>query len=453
MSLLSPTLFVAVVFSISAVPVYSQGIPYKLVSPWKIEIGPGKTLVGTEEIHLKDPITLKLSPPITTSIENEKHESVPLFRPQAGGWMKGFQLQRLVTVECTATGLLHPESLRVKSGSNEAEILFERGKDYEVDDFWGTVGRLEGGKIGAGTTVTVDYQFTPCRLDTVVVTPKGEARYLPGEPGIGIVLPREETPGEVPILRIWFEGKMSGLSEDSIYPITLTMEQAIDHLKQMSKGQAETYLPKTLSKLQKGEPVRVVAWGDSVTAGGGVEGSPAQQYQEVFTAGLRARYPKSEITLLTAAWGGRGSRDYLEAPSGGEKDFVRDVLAPKPDLVVVEFVNDAYLDEERTQAHYGKILSIFREHGIEVILLTPHLVRPDWMDVKGMKFDEDPRGFVKGLRRFARENGVALADASSVWCQLWRMGIPYITLETNSINHPDQRGHRIFGDALMALFP
>jgi hypothetical protein len=60
---------------------------------------------------------------------------------------------------------------------------------------------------------------------------------------------------------------------------------------------------------------------------------------------------------------------------------------------------------------------------------------------------------VKGLRRFAAENHLALADASAEWCRLWRQGIPYITLEANSINHPDARGHKIFADVLINLFP
>ena len=208
---------------------------------------------------------------------------------------------------------------------------------------------------------------------------------------------------------------------------------------------AERLLPNTLRKLRSGERLTLVAWGDSVTNMG--------IWQVQFVKRLKERFPKADINLLTAAWGGRGSRNYLEAPAGGEKDFVRDVLAPKPDLVVMEWVNDAYLDEAGVQSHYGGFLPRLRGAGAEVVILTPHLVRPDWMDMKTMKFDEDPRPYVRGLRRFAAENGVALADASRLWCQLWRRGLPYLSLLENSINHPDERGHALFADALMGLFP
>jgi hypothetical protein len=75
------------------------------------------------------------------------------------------------------------------------------------------------------------------------------------------------------------------------------------------------------------------------------------------------------------------------------------------------------------------------------------------MGVTTLKFDQDPRPYVKYLRNFAEHNHIAVADASRSWVKLWRQGIPYITLLMNSINHPDERGHQIFAEALINLFP
>jgi len=66
---------------------------------------------------------------------------------------------------------------------------------------------------------------------------------------------------------------------------------------------------------------------------------------------------------------------------------------------------------------------------------------------------DDPRPYVQMLRRFAREQEVALADAAARYGRLWRQGIPYSTLMVNACNHPDARGMAIFVDSLMALFP
>ena len=77
----------------------------------------------------------------------------------------------------------------------------------------------------------------------------------------------------------------------------------------------------------------------------------------------------------------------------------------------------------------------------------------DWLALdRERDVDEDPRPYVTGLRQFAARHSVALADASRRYGRLWRQGVPYSTLMLNSINHPDERGMRIFADALMELF-
>jgi lysophospholipase L1-like esterase len=260
------------------------------------------------------------------------------------------------------------------------------------------------------------------------------------------MLPPTPGEGETAVANVWVPGRTEQLTEEDLFPIEALPPLSV-------QPTAEQLLPKTLAKLRAGQDVTIVAWGDSVTHGGGVGGQKELWYQYRFEALLKARFPKANIKVLTAAWPGGNSRGYMSAPAGGTYDFKRDVLDPKPDLVTIEFVNDAYLNEEQTQTHYTEIMGYLNGVGAEVILITPHLVRPDWLGVKSLKFDEDPRPYVKGLRRFAAENHVALANASAVWCRLWRQGIPYVTLEANSINHPDARGHDIFAEALMGVFP
>ena len=129
------------------------------------------------------------------------------------------------------------------------------------------------------------------------------------------------------------------------------------------------------------------------------------------------------------------------------------MLDKKPDLVTIEFVNDAYLEGDALKEHYGKIRDALRAIPAEIILITPHYVRQDWMGVSTVKVDEDPRPYVRGLRVFAADNGIAVADAAKLWGELWRKGIPYPVILANAINHPDERGHEMFADALMAVFP
>ena len=99
----------------------------------------------------------------------------------------------------------------------------------------------------------------------------------------------------------------------------------------------------------------------------------------------------------------------MSAPAGGQYDFKRDVLDRKPDLVTIEFVNDAYLQGDALNEQYAKIRDALRAIPAEIILITPHYVRQDWMNVSTVKVDEDPRPYVRGLREFAEANGIAVA--------------------------------------------
>ena len=296
--------------------------------------------------------------------------------------------------------------------------------------------------------VNIDYSYGPARLDSIFINGAGQVRLALGNPGLGVDFPPEGNADEYRIGTVWNPGNLEVLIEENLFPIEIGTSPEAD-----SSDMAERLLPKTLAKLRNGEAVTIVAWGDSVSNGGGVGGNTDAWYQNVFHKRLQARFPKADITLHTAAWPGRGSRNYLESPAGSQYDFERDVIERKPDLVTLEWVNDAYLKDDVLMAHYTMILERLQGGGAEALLLTPHLVRPDWMGVSTLKFDEDPRPYVQGLYRFSKEKNVALADGAQRWCNLWRQGIPYTSLLANAINHPDARGHALLADALLAVFP
>ena len=430
-------------------PALENAIPIHVTGSWSIEIGPGAVIVDGVEHRIAAPVALEITPPEVIHVRDECHPALPVFNKDAGGWMRGAKLEHLRAEECNSTGLLFPETVRLKPAPGEA-TPFTPGKDYILDGFWANFGRTPESSIGARQTTFVDYDYSPCRLDSVLINSAGEVRLAKGVPHVALPLPPAPDAGEVAIANIWLPGRTGKLTDENLYPIEFGKKAPEP---QSGPTQAERSLPKTLAKLRAGEQVTIVAFGDSVTDGGGVTNQPGMWYQNQFAALLRARFPKASIRVLTAGWGGANSKMYLEAPPGGTYDFVRDVLDPKPDLVTIEFVNDAYLDEAGTAAHYAGILEKIRGVDAEVVLITPHLVRPDWLTSDTLKVDQDPRAYVRGLREFAAKNNVALADASKEWCRLWRQGLPYITLLANNINHPDERGHAIFARKLIELFP
>ncbi len=425
-----------------------NAMPARLLDSWTVEVGPGTVHTPSGNVTLAEPVRIEVPRPDKVEVRDERYDALPVFNDKAGGWVKGAQLKALVAEECTASGALYPESVRVKPVT-AGEADYAAGADYAIDTFWGTFGRIEGGRIGEATPVLVDYDYEYPRLDSVVAHGEGRVELVRGTPAPALALPPALPEGAVAVVNVWLPGRTEALTEENLYSISF---DALDGATKI-ESTAERLLPKTLAKLRNGDPVTIVAWGDSVTNGGGVGNRTAEWYQNQFVERLRQRFPKSEITLHTAAWPGGNSTGYMTAAAGGTYDYHRDVLDRKPDLVTIEFVNDAYFDVAGVAEHYGRILTDLRGIGAEAILITPHFVRPDWMKVETLKLDEDPRPYVKGLYAFAKANEVAVADASAKWCRLWRQGLPYITLEANAINHPDVRGHKMFADALMEVFP
>jgi hypothetical protein len=410
------------------------------------------TLTGDWQVKVeKDGLASEVTVegPQRCEVAAEMIAKLPLYNPKAAPYAtRGYKLAAVRAQECSVRFALDPDSLIVKGGDGRT---FARGKDYETEPTWGCVGRLEGGAIGETTPVVARYTYGTMRLDSVVLTADGKIALRKGVPHLSLPVPPTLVSGETRLANVWVTPRLAKLDDAHLFPI---LETAYPELSKTSPTPAEKFIPKTLAKLNEGGKVRILAWGDSVTVGTFVPDPAVNRWQEQFVRRLRARYPKAEITLTTEAWGGRSSGSYLGEPPGSVHNFKEKVLDLKPDLIVSEFVNDAGLNEAGVNQRYGRIRDEFKLIGAEWIILTPHYVRPDWMELAAEKnIDSDPRPYVQALRKFAAENNLALAEGSLRFGRLWRQGIPYTTLLMNNINHPNAFGMSQFADALMALFP
>lgn len=385
------------------------------------------------------------------TVTAQKYASLPVYKTTGGGWARGVQLTPLKAQETTTPFLLVTNSFILRAGPEPGAPAFIRGKDYEIDLTWGTMGRLANSAIKEGQPVFASYQHCLLRLDTVVLTANGRFEYRKGQPLAAAPLPPALKEGEARVANIWLPGQIARLSQDHLFPI---LEETYPESPKPSPSMAEKLVPKALKKLRSGEPIRILAWGDSVTVGTYVPDYEKNRWQNQFVTRLQERFPKARIELVTEAWGGRNTGTYLAEPPGSEHNYQEKVLAVKPDLIVSEFVNDAGLKPDQVEQRYSKFLADFQQIGAEWIILTPHYTRPDWMGLtRERDIDQDPRPYVKGLREFTARHNVALAEASLRYGRLWRQGIPHSTIMLNSINHPDARGMKLFADALMELFP
>jgi lysophospholipase L1-like esterase len=413
----------------------------------------GLKLTGDWEVQVSGPAnaTIKVASTPLLTVKAEKYASLPVFKPTGGGWSKGTQLTPLKAQETTTPYLLVTNSFVLRAGPEDSAETFVRGKDYDIDLSWGTIGRLANGAIKEGQPVYASYQHSLLRLDAIVLASGKKVEYRPGTPQAAAPLPPALKAGETRLANIWLPGHLNQLTTNNLFPV---LEATYPEPAKTSPTPVEKFAPKSLKKLQSGEPIRILAWGDSVTVGTYVPDYQKNRWQNQFVTRLQERFPKAKIELITEAWGGRNTSSYLNEPPGSEHNYKEKVLATKPDLIVSEFVNDAGLTPAQVEERYSRLLADFQAMGSEWIILTPHYTRPDWMGLNRERdIDNDPRPYVKGLREFTAKHNIALADASLRYGRLWRQGIPHSTIMLNSINHPDARGMKLFADALMELFP
>lgn len=434
--------FFAAVLSLSTANAATpEAAKISLLDDWKIEV----SYKGIVE-------KLEVAPAEVEQVTAEKHEKLPIYDPHRSWNAECVPMNTRGPEWTPITNALDCDSVEIRAGNGSDSQLYEKNVDFQIMPLWGSIGRLPGGKIKENQPVWISYRYGKMRLDSVVLTASGKMEVRRGVPHIANPEPPKIQNKETRLGNIWVQARITKLEPKLIFPV---LEHAYPQQAKAAPGEsvAEKRLPKTMEKLKSGQKLRVLAWGDSVTDAGYLK-DRSQRWQERFQKQLQARFPEAEVELITEAWGGRTTTAYLAEPPGSEKNYQEKVLESKPDLVVMEFVNDAGLPTAVLEEVYPRLLEDFRKNGIEWVILTPHYVRPDWMGLdREREIDEDPRPYVAFLRNFGEKNDIAIADAAARYGRLWRQGIPYSTLMTNAINHPNAHAMQIFTDALMEIFP
>jgi len=343
-------------------------------------------------------------------------------------WMGGTRLPALVIPPNNAivAGAVRPGSVVVRPGPEGAPYV--AGRDYQVDDKWAGLWRLPEGHVPAGANCFVDYDFYLSRMDTVQIGPSGRPTLRRGKPAVVCPHPAGPAAGAKALANIWVRWGATTITAEDIYPIGRP-----DPLPAADPA----LVPKTRALLAAGKPVKIVFLGDSVTCGGDAS-RPEYAFPALFVTRLSERFPQAQVTGVNAGIGGTNS-------DLGLQRLDKDVIAHHPDLVVIEFINDFGFPREKILENYRQLVTRLRAGGAEVVILTPHFIWPEWMG--------GYQAALAALLEAAAANKVAVAHGSARWAALKAQGIPYQTMLVNCINHPDDRGHALFVDALMELFP
>ena len=366
-----------------------------------------------------------------------KGERLKLSPEPPNAWMAGTGLRQICTLgPGRGTGALNaidPQSLVLR----HKYTVLELGRDYLLDKVWGCVGMGPNSRVTPKDNITADYSYSLLRVDSLVRNANDTEAIIKGQSHLTVPLPPELTSGQKRLANIFVDYHSDGRDLE-VLPV---LEDSSQAKTQTTPGR----IPKSMAKIKSGQPIKIVCWGDSVTCGGDAS-SPEHNYTAVFERKLKQKFTNANITVEVIAVGGSNSRQWLYPEQGDTDRNWQRIIDAKPDLVTIEFVNDAYINQKGIfNEMYQDILIRLKALKSEVIFITPHFTR-------GMPSDKDNREYVSLLKTFAHKHNIALADASARWEHLYKEGLPYITLLRNAFNHPDDRGHMIFAEELIKCF-
>lgn len=203
-------------------------------------------------------------------------------------------------------------------------------------------------------------------------------------------------------------------------------------------------LPGTMARLDAGAPLTLAITGDSISEGYNASafvGVPPWQppYPALVASALQQRYG-SAITLRNLAVAGTTSSDGWGVAA--------DVASTAPHLVIVAFgMNDAgYMDPSEYLTNIRHIVETIRGRvpAAEFVLVSPMLPHPDWHYPVLERFTayRDALASVCGP-------GIVLADVTNLWRHVLTRK-RYHDLTGNGINHPNDFGHRLYAQAVLA---
>ncbi len=201
-------------------------------------------------------------------------------------------------------------------------------------------------------------------------------------------------------------------------------------------------LKSTQAKLAAGGPVKIVAFGDSITAGGDAS-KPELIFWQRWTDELQRKYPKASISAVNGATGGDTTVQGIARLQGK-------VLDEKPDLVLIAFgMNDHNVGSvplAQFELNLKQIITRIRDQtAAEVVLLSAFPPNPKWKFGSHRMAD-----YAAATERTAREMNCAFANVFNNWQTIAARKKPEDLLG-NNINHPNDFGHWIYFRVLEEL--
>jgi lysophospholipase L1-like esterase len=196
-------------------------------------------------------------------------------------------------------------------------------------------------------------------------------------------------------------------------------------------------LKNSIDKLEKGDDLKIVALGDSLTYGWMVE----KGYIDFLKEMLKVKYPKSIFKIINQGIPG----DTAESGLYRLKDHV---LNSDPDLVFIQFaLNDAFSGYSLEDFHHnilGIINGIRNNSSAEILLMTSVA-----LDKREKRIAER---YYDILKNIAKKEAIPIVLVHEYWEKRISEGIEFSTLVQQDCVHPTVKGYRLMAEAIVKVF-
>lgn len=344
-------------------------------------------------------------------------------------------------------GSFMPGSLTARDSTGR---LLKNGIDYIISSDFGMLGLPENSSLPLGSTIYVSYEYSLQRVDAIVKDALGHIRIIRGEASLRPPTFPVLGDGERLLAHIYLQYGCDELTADNLFPVIDADPKTL--------SQTNPALKRLLEKMARGEKVKIICWGDSVTVGADV--AKEESWYSRFCSMIRRFYPQAQIEILNYGIGSSSTNHWLKNDStfhylsnhfAYQKGVTYQMLLDeRPDIVISEFFNDHGLSAENLSKIYSKILNDFRSIGAQWVIMSPHEGLFKY-DIRKMK-QPDEGVLIPFLEKFIEQNELSYVDANTRWRNLYKQGIPSFALYNNGFNHPSALGHGVFVTELTKVF-
>ena len=148
--------------------------------------------------------TFAIDPPNRIEVKGERHPCLPP-KTKTPFWAKECRFKAAYNPQFLASWAVDPGTVAIFADGRR----LERKRDYDFDEQWGGIHRLDTATVGGDKPITIDYVYRMRRLDSVVRTADGKLVLRTGAPHVVIPEPPALAAGETRVGNVFVDAQCS----------------------------------------------------------------------------------------------------------------------------------------------------------------------------------------------------------------------------------------------------